>query len=170
MSMIDDAVLTGKIKTALLTDEFIDAGGINVNTVDRVVTLEGTVPAAVERELAEEVATLHGARDVCNRLEVHGEPVPEPTNPMATGALGRVTTPPGAPLSRRPDLQEAVRHALAEDRRVNEHLLEVQVENNSVFLTGRQGDVDARNAAVETAAHVPGVVGVVDDIEIMPAV
>jgi osmotically-inducible protein OsmY len=170
MSMLEDAVRTGKIKTALLTDEFIDAGGINVNTVDRVVTLEGTVPAAVERELAEEVATRHGAREVRNWLEVHGEPVPEPTSPMATGALGRVTTPPGAPPSRRPDLGEAVRHALAEDRRVNEHLLEVQVENNSVFLSGRQGDVDARNAAIETAAHVPGVVGVVDDIEIMPAV
>ena len=170
MGMLDDAVLTGKVKAALLTDEFIDGAGINVNTVDRVVTLEGTVASLVQRKLAAEVATLHGAHEVRNLLEVHGEPVPEPTSPMATGARGRVTTSPGAPLSERADLEEAVHHALAADRRVNEHLLQVQVENNSVFLSGRQGDVAARDAAIESAAHVPGVVGVVDDIEIMPAV
>src|SRR5207249_4828373 len=63
--------------------------------------------------------------EVRNWLEVYGEPVPEPTRPMATGALGRVTTPPGAPPGRWADLEEAVRHALTEDRRVNEHLLGV---------------------------------------------
>jgi osmotically-inducible protein OsmY len=53
---------------------------------------------------------------------------------------------------------------------VNEHLLYVKVENETVFLSGRQGDVDARDAAVETAVHVPGVAAVEDEIEIMPAV
>ena len=63
-----------------------------------------------------------------------------------------------------------MRRALAADRRVYEHLLDVQVQNNTVFLAGRQGDVHAHNAAVEVAAHVPGVVAVEDDIQIMPAV
>ncbi len=53
---------------------------------------------------------------------------------------------------------------------MNEHTLLVHVAHNTVFLSGRQGDVDSRDAAVETAAHVPGVAGVEDDIEVMPAV
>ena len=53
---------------------------------------------------------------------------------------------------------------------MNEHLIKVQVENHTAFLSGRQGDVDAHHAAIETAAHVPGIVAVEDDIEIMPAV
>jgi osmotically-inducible protein OsmY len=53
---------------------------------------------------------------------------------------------------------------------VNEHLIKVQVENRTVFLSGRQGDVDAHHAAVETAVHVQGVVAVEDEIEIIPAV
>ena len=53
--------------------------------------------------------TLHGAREVRNWLEVYGEPVPEPTRPMATGALGRVTTPPGAPPGRRSENLAAYR-------------------------------------------------------------
>jgi osmotically-inducible protein OsmY len=75
-----------------------------------------------------------------------------------------------SPPSERAALEEAVRRALSEDRRVNEKLLQVHVENNTALLSGRQGDVDSHDAAIETAAHVPGVVAVEDDIEIMPAV
>jgi hyperosmotically inducible periplasmic protein len=170
MGLIEDAALTGKVKTALLLDERIGALGINVNTVDRVVTLEGTVPSAIQRELAEEIARLHGAREVHNRLVLSDVAAATTASPVATGAWPRVTTPEGAPPSQHPDLERAVRRALAEDRRVNEHLLYVKVENETVFLSGRQGDVDARDAAVETAVHVPGVAAVEDEIEIMPAV
>ncbi len=170
MGLIEDAALTGKVKTALLLDERIGAMGVNVNTIDQVVTLEGTVPSTIQRDLAEEIARLHGAREVHNRLELSGEAAAAPISPVATGTLPRVTTPVGAPPSQREDLERAVRRALAEDRRVNEHLLVVDVENETVFLSGRQGDVDAHDAAVETALHVPGVAAVEDDIEIMPAV
>jgi hyperosmotically inducible protein len=168
--MIEDAALTGKIKAALLLDERIGALGINVNTVDRMVSLEGTVASAIQRTLAEEIACLQGAREVNNRLEVSGEPIAASSVLVAAQLGRRVTTPEGAPPTHEPDLEESVRRALAEDRRENEHLLVVQVENNTVFLSGRQGDVDAHNAAVVTAAHVPGVAAVEDDIEIIPAV
>jgi hyperosmotically inducible protein len=75
MSVVADAALTGKVKAALLLDERIGATGINVNTVDGVVTLEGTVPSAVQRTLAEDIAVLQGAHEVQNRLEVSGEPI-----------------------------------------------------------------------------------------------
>jgi hyperosmotically inducible periplasmic protein len=170
MGVLEDAILTGKLKAALLLDERIGATGINVNTVDGEVTLEGTVDSEVQRSLAEHVADLQGAHSVRNLLEVAGEPITASFGPLADGAFGRVTTPAGAPPSVRANLEEEVRRALAADRRVNEHLLNVEVENSTVILTGRQGDVDAHHAAVETAAHVPGVVAVEDDVEIMPAV
>ena len=169
MGVLDDAVTTGKVKAALLLDERIGALGINVNTAEGVVSLEGVVDSEVQRRLAEDIASLAGAHDVQNLLEVTGEPL------VAHAAAeyvppGQVTTSPGAPPSERADVEEVVRRALAADQRVNEHLLDVHVEQNTVFLSGRQGDVDAHNAAVEIAAHVPGVVAVEDDIEIMPAV
>jgi mycothiol synthase len=168
VGLIEDAAITGKVKAALLMDERIGATGINVNTVDEVVTLEGAVPSEVQRHLAEDLALLHGARAVRNLLEVTGEPIAAAAG--ATGSRVRVTTPPGAPPRQGSDLERMVKRALAEDRRVNEHLLDVQVENETVTLSGRQGTVDARDAAIETATHVPGVAGVVDEIEIMPAV
>ena len=171
MPVLGDAVLTGKIKTALLMDERIGATGINVTTVNGVVTLEGTVDSSVQRRLAADVAVLNGAEEVRNLLEVDGEPLAPPAfGPVASGAFGHVTTPEGAPPSERAELQKAVQRALAADQRVNEHLIHVEVVNNTVFLSGRQGDVDARNAAVEIASHVPGVAAVEDDLEIMPAV
>jgi osmotically-inducible protein OsmY len=169
MSMIEDVSLTGKVKAALLMDERIGATGINVNTTDGVVTLEGVVASAVQRELAEDMVIRHGAHEVRNRLEVHGGPAAVAIGSLASGAMGRVTASAGAPPSDRAALEDAVRHALAADRRVNEHVLELRVENNEVFLTGRQDTVDARDAAVETSAHVPGVVAVDEDIEIMPS-
>jgi hyperosmotically inducible periplasmic protein len=170
MGVLEDAILTGKVKAALLLDERIGATGINVNTTDGEVTLEGVVDSEIQRSLAEDMAVLHGAHSVRNVLEVTKEPITPQFGPTAEGELGRVTTPPGAPPSARAPLEAEVRRALAADRRVNEHLLDVKVQNNTVFLAGRQGDVDAHNAAVEVAAHVPGVVAVEDDIEIMPAV
>jgi hyperosmotically inducible protein len=170
MGVLDDAILTGKVKAALLLDERIGATGINVNTVDGEVTLEGTVDSEIQCSLAEDIAVLKGAHSVRNLLDVTGNANSLTLGPIAEGAFGRVTTPPGAPPTDHADLEEEVRHALAADRRVNARLLDVRVENNTVFLAGRQGDVDAHHAAVETAAHVPGVVAVEDDVEIMPAV
>ena len=66
-------------------------------------------------------------------------------------------------------MEEAVREALEADRRVNEHLVRVHVESGVAYLTGRQDTVDASEAATECAAHVPGIVGVVNDLEVTPS-
>jgi hyperosmotically inducible periplasmic protein len=170
VGLIEDAAITARVKTALLMDERIGALGINVNTTDHVVTLEGTVASEVQRRLAEDLAYLHGAREVRNLLEVTSEPIAAAAGPAATRVGSQVTTPAGAPLVDQPELEARVKRALAEDRRVNEHLLSVTAEKNTVVLTGRQSTIDAHDAAVETAIHVKGVAAVEDDIETMPAV
>lgn len=54
----DAAVETMDVKTALIADSRIDAGGINVDTdhVTKTVTLKGHVPNAAQRTFAEEIA------------------------------------------------------------------------------------------------------------------
>jgi hyperosmotically inducible periplasmic protein len=169
MELLHDAELTFKIKAALVMDERIGAGRINVNTVDGVVTLQGAVPNQALRAVAEGVAVRQGARRVVNELALEDRDGQATVASLADG-LPRVTTPAGAPVDDRPPLAESVRAALAADRRVNEHLIYVEAENGAVYLTGRQETVDAVDAATEVATHVPGVVAVNNDLEVMPSI
>jgi hyperosmotically inducible protein len=169
MELLHDAELTFKIKAALVMDERIGAGRINVNTVDGVVTLEGDVPNDALREVAEGIAVRQGARRVVNELSAEHPDDPAGTASLTDG-LPRVTAAAGAPVDDRPPLAESVKAALAADRRVNEHLVYVQAKNGAVYLTGRQETVDAVDAATEVAAHVPGVVAVDNDLEVMPSI
>jgi osmotically-inducible protein OsmY len=54
----DAAVETMDVKMALMADSRVDAGGINVDTdhVTKTVTLNGHVPNAAQKTLAEEIA------------------------------------------------------------------------------------------------------------------
>jgi len=50
------------------------------------------------------------------------------------------------------------------------HAMVVTVEGGIAYLTGRQERVQGSDAATEVAAHVPGVLAVSNDIEMMPGV
>jgi osmotically-inducible protein OsmY len=54
----DAAVETMDVKTALIADARIDAGGINVDTdhITKTVTLKGRVPTAAQKTFAGEIA------------------------------------------------------------------------------------------------------------------
>jgi osmotically-inducible protein OsmY len=169
MSLLTDAGLTLKIKSALVADEGLSATSINVDTLNGVVTLRGSILTSELRELAESIAVSNGAREVRNDLVVeHPAHAPPPT--IIPESFPGVSTPPGAPPTDHPPLEEAVREALAADPRVNEHLISVHVTNNTAFLTGRQDTIGARDAATEVAAHVPGIVAVENDLEVLPSV
>jgi osmotically-inducible protein OsmY len=169
MSLLADAGLTLKIKTALIADEGLGAASINVDTVEGTTFLRGRVPSRELRELAEGIAIRNGAHRVVNELVVE-DPSREPPPTLIPDEFPGVDTPAGAPPSERAAAEEAVRAALAADTRVNEHLVRVRVENGTAYLTGRQDTVGARDAATEAAAHVPGIVAVQNDLEVMPSV
>src|SRR5262245_65316064 len=66
-----DAWITTKAKIALLTAKDVHSSGINVDTVDGVVTLHGKVDAAQDKTNAEaEVKRIDGVREVRNMLQV----------------------------------------------------------------------------------------------------
>lgn len=171
MSTLENVALTTKIKGVFMMDERIDASGIDVDTLgQKEVHLRGEVPNSVQAKLAEDLARLNGARAVVNELKY--DEVVETTpdeSPAAAGMYGRVTTPEGAPEGG-PPLETLILDALARDDRVNAHLLKAELmEDGIVRLYGRQGTVQQRDAALEAARQVPGVNGVLDDIEIQPA-
>ena len=167
MSLLTDRGLTFRIKAALIAD--IGGTDINVDTAEGVVTLHGTVPADALRDAAETVARANGARQVVNKLVVENRS-DEPPGAFIPPDFPHVTTSAGAPPTGHPPLVEAVRAALAADTRVNEHLIMVSVEDGLAYLIGSQGDVAARDAATEVVAHVPGIMGVNNDLEVMSAV
>jgi len=53
---ISDGSITLKVKTAMGASDRLDTGDINVDTVNRVVHLKGTVPDAAQKTLAERIA------------------------------------------------------------------------------------------------------------------
>lgn len=65
---VDDAVLTTKVKTALLAEEGLDAGAISVSSEKGVVTLTGNIPAAQIPRADAVARKVEGVQEVINAL------------------------------------------------------------------------------------------------------
>jgi len=165
-SFLGNAGLTVRIKADLITE--LGASDVNVDSSNGVVTLRGTVPFADFREAAEHLARQRGARQVTNELKVVA-PGHEQPAPYLPGFAG-VTTSEGAPVvAAREPLEQSVREALEADPRVNAYVLVVRVDDGVAYLTGRQETVQASDAATAVAVHVPGILAVNNDLEILPS-
>jgi hyperosmotically inducible protein len=69
--VVDDTVITAKVKTALATDPVVAAHQVNVETRDGVVQLAGFVDNSDQKEKASEVTRrIAGVKQVDNQLEV----------------------------------------------------------------------------------------------------
>ena len=67
--VIDDSVVTGKVKSALIADSRTKAYQINVTTKEGVVYLDGTVDSTAAKLAATEVAqSIEGVKSVANKL------------------------------------------------------------------------------------------------------
>ena len=68
---LDDAMITARVKTALLNDRQLGATKIDVTTVDRVVTISGPVKAKADEERAVQLAQgVDGVSEVRSALRV----------------------------------------------------------------------------------------------------
>lgn len=69
--VVDDGVITAKVKTALIEDPITKARQINVDTYRGIVQLNGFVDTSAEKNRAVVVAKkVAGVKDVRNNLEV----------------------------------------------------------------------------------------------------
>lgn len=70
-AVVDDTVITAKVKTALAADTTVAAHDVNVETRDGVVQLAGFVDSSDQKSQASEVARkVAGVKQVDNQLEV----------------------------------------------------------------------------------------------------
>jgi hyperosmotically inducible protein len=70
---LDDATLTTKVKTALISEPGLKSGEINVETSSGIVTLQGTADTIENRQKAAQVASnVEGVRAVKNQIVVRG--------------------------------------------------------------------------------------------------
>ncbi len=69
--LVDDSVITTKVKSAMVADKSVSAMDVSVETFKGRVLLSGYVKSADERQRAEGIArSVTGVKDVNNRIEV----------------------------------------------------------------------------------------------------
>jgi osmotically-inducible protein OsmY len=144
----EDAWITTKVKSALLTDDVVNGLDVDVDTFDGHVTLHGRVDSEAERAKAEELArAIDGVAGIRNLLAV----VP-PTEAEATEVLDDA-------------LREAVASALENDRALQESDVEVKSVNDGVVvLAGETKTLSAHRRAIARARGVKGVRQVASEI------
>ena len=147
--VIDDSVLTSKVKVALIDDPITKAGQINVETYRGIVELGGFVDNAQQKDQATKVArSVTGVKEVRNDLRVS---TPQATTGQAVDD-GIVTA--------------SVKAKLVEDTATKAYQINVETQKGVVQLTGFVDSTVAKARAGELARSVDGVAEVRNDLDI----
>ena len=148
--VIDDSVLTSKVKIALIDDPITKAGQINVETYRGVVQLGGFVDNTQQKAQATKVArSITGVKEVRNDL--------------------RVSTKPEASVGQDIDdsvVTASVKAKLADDTTTKAYQINVGTQKGVVQLTGFVDSTAMKTRAGEIARSVDGVKQVRNDLEI----
>ena len=133
------------VQKELEFDPLVDASGISVKNMNGDVALNGTVPSYPQYlEAAAAAKRVQGVTRVHNHLMVMLPPADYRDEPMlstaANNALAATVMVPGS--------------------------VEASASEGNVWLTGMVGNRFERDAAEQAVAGLPGVRGIIDDIEI----
>ena len=146
--VIDDSILTAKVKAALIDDPVTKAGQINVETYRGVVQLGGFVDTSESKTRATQVAqAITGVKEVRNDLRVS-------TPQTAEQAVDDTA------------LTAAVKSKLIADSTTKAYQINVETQKGVVQLTGFVNSNEAKARAAQLAGDVEGVVSVKNDLEI----
>jgi len=143
-----DAEIQYEVRAALYADRRVISDNVVVDVRQGVVTLGGSVPGAEQRQVARRIAErIKGVRKVVDDLTV-------------------------IPLAPRQDadITADVVTALTLDSLVDEDKIEVTTVDGVVYLRGTVGSYTERKAADDDTRSVAGVLDVVDEIVVAPAV
>ncbi|MBK6454241.1 MAG: BON domain-containing protein [Steroidobacteraceae bacterium] len=148
--VIDDSVLTSKVKVALIDDPVTKAGQINVETYRGVVQLGGFVDNTQQKVQATKVArSITGVKEVRNDLRIGAKADP---------TAGQVVDDSVVTAS--------VKAKLADDSTTKAHQINVGTDKGVVQLTGFVDSTSMKDRAGEIARSVDGVKQVRNDLEI----
>jgi len=141
-----DEAIANDVRETLTWDTRVDATDIRVAVTDGIAYLTGNVRLLAELNLATDDAwRVKGVRQVINQLAV---------SPCAERADDEIAT----------DIVNTLRY----DKRVDLSGIAVQVGGGVVTLAGAVGTPLERRAAEEDAWYTPGVVAVVDQLDVTP--
>jgi len=146
---LDDTVVLGSVKAALIADPVTKARQIDVEVYRGVVQLNGFVDSAAEKSQATTVATgVNGVMEVQNNLSVN----------TATATAGEVIDDS--------ILTAKVKAALIQSSETKAHQINVETKLGVVHLSGFVNSANAKAAATEVARSVSGVKGVKNEISV----
>ena len=146
-----DAWLTAKVQSKYYTNDLVKARDINVDTKDGIVTLNGTVDSAAERDEADALArSTDGVKDVHDNLTVTVSPASAHLNPVAR-------LPEANHVSTDDWITTKIRSRFFIDPHVKNMNIDVSTVNGVVTLTGQVADQQSRVAAEAIASRIDGV-------------
>lgn len=160
---IDDAVVTGSVKSMLLADQRTKSFDINVNTANGVVTLRGGADSWAAKQAATEVAAkAAGVVRVVNKLTIAAagsEARKHANTATASGEVRHALEKPGDGIDDAWITSKVKAQLLADDQ-VKGMDITVKTEANMVTLSGHVTNTAARNQAISLARNTRGVLGV----------
>lgn len=146
---VDDAVVTTRVKTALIEDPVTKARSIDVETFRGIVQLNGFVETAAEKSTAGVVARrADGVREVRNNLSVKAEPA----------SMG-VTIDDST-------LTTKVKSALIDSADTKAYQINVETRSGVVQLSGFVNNAASKASAARLAREVTGVRSVDNQIDV----
>lgn len=147
--VIDDSVVTAKVKAALIEDPVTKAHDIDVETYRGVVQLGGFVDSAEQKSRAAELARkVAGVTEVRNDLRVSD----------ADQSVGRVVDDSA--------ITAQVKAKLVADAPGDAYKINVETRGGVVQLSGFVDSAEVRSRAAELARGVDGVREVRNDLEL----
>jgi len=145
--MWNDATITTKVKTALIQTPDVKARHIDVDTLERIVTLTGVVDTQREAERAVEIARkIHGVKSVKSYLQVGTKTIGESMDDTILGTR--------------------IKSRLAGEPMIRSLNIDVDVNKGVVTLTGIVETGSERDRIIEIARETPGTVKVMDNIKV----
>ncbi len=146
-TMLDDSILSTKVKTGLIKDKLVKARHIDVNVVNSVVFLVGVVESDAQKRMASNIARgVKGVSRVENQLAIGQTSAGQKLDDLILGS--RIKTA----LIRHPDVKS-----------LN---IDVDVNNNVVTLGGAVRTTEEKNTVLSIVRQTAGSVRIVDNISI----
>jgi hyperosmotically inducible protein len=153
---VDDSVLTGKVKAALIDNDLVKGGEVNVDTYRGVVQLNGFVGTQAEKSAATTaVQAVSGVKEVRNNLEVKSV------------VMADADRSPGEVIDDA-TLTAKVKAALIADETTKAYQINVDTNSSIVELGGFVDSDTAKKRATEVAREVGGVKEVHNDLQVKP--
>jgi len=146
-TIMDDSILSTKIKTKMIGDEFVKARNIDVDVLNGVVYLIGVVESSSQKRMAEGIARgVEGVRHVENQLLVGKTTIGQDLNDTM--------------------LTSKIRAKLLQDPDIRSTNIDVDTNNNVITLTGILKTDKERNRVLYVVQKVAGNRQIVNNLSV----